>query len=56
MKFQPNSFNSVLLRERTKSEFSYVTRGIILKINMQELWLMCMTRSLNVLYKCVKFH
>ena len=31
---------------------SYVTRGIILKINMQELWFLCMTRCLNVLYKC----
>ena len=36
MKFQPNSFNSVQLTERTKNAFSYVTRGIILKINMQE--------------------
>ena len=29
--------------------FSYVTRGIILKINMQDLWFLCMTCRLNVL-------
>ena len=23
---------------------------------MQELWFLCMTRHLNVLYKCMKFH
>ena len=23
---------------------------------MQELWFLCMTRRLNVLYKCMKFH
>ena len=55
MKFQPNSFNSVQLTERTKIAFSYVTRGIIWKKNMQELWLMCMTHRRNVLYKCMKF-
>ena len=25
------------------------------KINVQELWFLCMTRRLNVLYKCMKF-
>ena len=29
MKFQPNSFYSVQLTERTEIAFSYVTRGII---------------------------
>ena len=38
MKFQSNSFNSVQLTERTKIAISYVTRGIIWRINMQELW------------------
>ena len=56
MKFQPNSFNSVQLTERTKNGFSYVTRGIIWKINMQELCFLHMTHYLNVLYKCMKFH
>ena len=35
--------------------FSYVTREMIWKINMQELWFLCMARRLNVLYKYVKF-
>ena len=55
MKFQLHSFNSVLLTELTKIAFSYVTREIIRKINMQELWFLSMTRRLNVLYKCMKF-
>ena len=55
MKFQPNSFNSIQLREQTKIGFSYVTRGIIWKINMQELWFLWMARRLDVLDKCMKF-
>ena len=44
------------LIERTKKiGFSYVTRGIIWKANMQALWFLCMTCHLNVLYKCMKF-
>ena len=35
--------------------FTYVTRGIIGKIYMPALWFLCMTRRLNVLYKCIKF-
>ena len=35
---------------------TYLTRGIIWKIHMQELWFLCMTRRHNVLYKCMKFH
>ena len=38
MKFQSNSLNSVQLTERIKIAISYVTRGIIWRINMQELW------------------
>ena len=34
---------------------TYVIRGIIRKIHMQELWFLCMTRRRNVLYKCMKF-
>ena len=44
------------LQSGQKIAFSYVTRGIIWKINMQELWVLCMTHRLNVLYKCMKFH
>ena len=53
MKFQPNSFKSVQLTvSGQKIAFSYDTRGIIWnKINMQELWFLCM----NALYECMKF-
>ena len=49
------SFNQIALtvfnlKSRQKIAFSYVTRGIILKINTKELWFLCMTRHLNVLY------
>ena len=43
------------LQSGQKIAFSYVTRGIICKINMQELWVLCMTHHRNVLYKCMKF-
>ena len=43
------------LQSGQKIAFSYVKRGIIWKINMQELWFLCMTCRLNVLYKCMKF-
>ena len=52
IKYLPTLFN---LQSRHKSAFSYVTWGINWKINMQELWFLCMTRHLNVLYKCMKF-
>ena len=41
--------------KKSQIALSYITRGIIWKIYMQELWFLCMTRSLNVLYKCMKF-
>ena len=43
------------LQSGRKIGFSYVTRGIIWKMNMKELWFLCMTRRLNVLYLCMKF-
>ena len=43
------------LQSGQKIAFSYITRGIIWKTNMQELWFMCMTCRLKVLYKCMKF-
>ena len=42
-------------KKNHKIAFSYVTRGILWKINMQELWFLCMTRRPNVHYKCLKF-
>ena len=56
MKFQPISFNSVQLTERTRNCIYLRYKGDNLKnIYMQELWFLCMTRRLNVLYKCMKF-
>ena len=54
------SFNQIALtvfnlQSGQKIAFSYVTRGTIWKINIQELWFLCMTCRLNVLYKCMKF-
>ena len=43
------------LQSRHKIAFSNVTREIIGKMNMQELWFFCMTCRLNVLYKGMKF-
>ena len=31
-------------------------KGDNLKIHMHELWFLCMTRRVNELYKCMKFH
>ena len=36
-------------KKNHKIAFSYVIRGIIWKIYMQELWFLCMTHCLNVL-------
>ena len=43
------------IKKNHQIAFSYVTRGIIWKIYMQELWFLCRTTRLNVLYKCMKF-
>ena len=42
-------------KENHKIAFSYVTRGIIWKIYMQELWFLCIAFHLYVLYKCMKY-
>ena len=55
MKFQPNSFNSVQLTEQTRNSIANDQREITPKISKEELWFLCMTRRLNVLYKCMKF-
>ena len=56
MKFQPNNFHSVQLTEQTKYWILLCYKGNNLKkIKMQELWFLCMTCHLNVLYKCMKF-
>ena len=55
MKFQPKSFNSIQLTERTRNCIYLRYKGDNFKIYMQELWFLCMKRCLNVLYKCMKF-
>ena len=56
MKFQQNSFNSAQLTERTRNCIYLRYKGDNLKyIYMQELRFLCMTRRLNVLYKCMPF-
>ena len=54
------SFNQIALtvfnlQSKHEIAFTYVTRSKIWKIYMQELWLLCMTRRLNTLYKWMKF-
>ena len=58
IKFQPNSLNSVQLTEaeRTRNCIYLCYKGNNLKIYMQEIWSLCMTRRLNVLYNYMKFH
>ena len=56
MKFHSNSLNNFQLTEWTQNCIYHCPRGIILRIYKQELWFLCMTRCLNVLYKCIKFH
>ena len=50
MKFQPKSFNSVQLTEQTRNCIYLLYKGDDLKKYMQELWFLCMTGRLNVLY------
>ena len=55
MKFQPNSLNRVQLTERTRNIIYLRYKGDNLKNIYEMLWFLCMTRRLNVLYKCMKF-
>ena len=55
MKFHPNNFNGCQLTERTRNSIANDQREITPKISKAELWFLCMTRRLNVLYKCMKF-
>ena len=56
MKFHLNNFNGCQLTERTWNSIANDQREITSKISKAELWFLCMTRRLNVLYKCMKFH
>ena len=55
MKFHLNNFNGCQLTERTRKSIANDQREITPKISKAELWFLCMTRRLNVLYKCMKF-
>ena len=55
MKFRPNRFNSVQLTGRTQNCKQLCYKGNNFKMNMQELWFLCMTCCLKALYECMKF-
>ena len=56
MKFHLNSFNGCQLTERTGNSIANDQRKITPKISKAELWFLCMTHCLIVLYNCMKFH
>ena len=56
MKFHLNSFNGCQLTEWTRNSIANDQREITPKLSEAELWLLCMTNSLIVLYNCMKFH
>ena len=55
MKFRLDNFNSCQLKERTRNSVANDQREITPKISKAEVWFLCMTHRLNVLYKCMKF-
>ena len=56
MKFRFYSFNGCQLTKRTRNRIVNDQREITLKISKAELWFLCMTHYLIVLYNCLKFH
>ena len=56
MKFHFFSFNGCKLTERTQNSIANDQREITPKISKAELWFLCMTHRLIVLYNCMKFH
>ena len=56
MKFPLNSFNCCQVIERTRNSIANDQREITPEINKTELWFLCMTHRLIVLYNCMKFH
>ena len=47
--------NGYQVIERTQNSTANDQRKITPKISNEELWYLCMTRGLNVLYKCMNF-
>ena len=56
MKFHLNSLNSCQLTEWTRNSIANDQREITPKLSEAELWFLCMTHRLIVLYICMKFH
>ena len=56
MKFHLNSFNCCQLTEQTRNSIANDQREITPKMSKAELWFLCMTHCLIVLYNCMKFH
>ena len=56
MKLHLNNFNGCQLTERTRNCIANDQREITPKISKAELWFLCMTHRLIVLYNCMKFH
>ena len=56
MKFHLNSFNGCQLTELTQNSIANDQREITPKLSEAELWFLCMTHRLIVLYNCMKFH
>ena len=56
LKFHLNSFNGCQFTEQTRNSIANDQREIAPKISNAELWFLCMTHRLIVLYNCMKFH
>ena len=56
MKFHFYSFNGCQLTEPTRNCIANDQREVTPKIYKAELWFLCMTHHLIVLYNCMKFH
>ena len=56
MKFHLNSFNGCQLTERTPNSITNDQREITPTLSKVELWFLCMTHRLIVLYNYMKFH
>ena len=56
MKFHLNSFNGCQLTERTRNSIANDQREITPELPKAELWFLCMTHCLIVLYNCMKFN
>ena len=56
IKFHLNSFNGCQLTKRTRNSIANDQSEITPKISKAELWFLCMTHRLIVLYNCMKFY